>query len=200
MGNEKRVIKGDGEVQDENSPIGRPASLSAGTLPMDVEGPFGDERYRLTYGMTDADRALRKQWLKDQMLAENEPVMIPGMYQAKHNPIYRAMNYPMNTLAEKAVPYIGENPAWFIRGWCKGLMFITGAVWFTSYYFRYSAQDWTMGKVGWRVYRSKNRLLPGDPGYSEEDVRHRSDFGDMGFKAADPAITGYNGAHGTKGV
>ena len=34
---------------------------------MDVEGPFGDERYRLTYGMSEADRNLRHQWLKDQV-------------------------------------------------------------------------------------------------------------------------------------
>lgn len=33
---------------------------------MAVEGPMADERYRLR-GMTDLERAYRKQWVKDQV-------------------------------------------------------------------------------------------------------------------------------------
>jgi len=143
---------------------------------------------------------LRLQWLKDQQLAESEPVLVPGYYQARHNPIYRAMNYPMNTLADNLVPHIGEFRARYLRGMAKGIFFGLGAFFFTSYYLRYSTQRWDTGRTGWRVYTSRPRLLPGDPGYSEADDHHPSDFADMGFKKADPNVTGYNGAHGTGNV
>jgi len=196
---EKRVTHTDGVI-DDNSPIGRPASRSGGVLPMDIEGAMGQERYRLTYGMTDDDRALRLQWLKDQAMAESEPVMVPGYYQARHNPIKRFMNYPMNTLAEKMVPHIGYNWAWYLRGMAKGAFFCLGAYWFTAYYLRYSTARWDTGRTGWRVYSSRPRLLPGEPGYSEADDHHPSDFADLGFKKADPRVTGYDGSHGTGNV
>jgi len=196
---EKRVTQTDGVI-DDDSPIGRPASSTGGVLPMDIEGAMGQERYRLTYGMTDEDRALRLQWIKDQTMAESEPVMVPGYYQARHNPIKRFMNYPMNTLAEKMVPHLGYDMAWYLRGFAKGAFFAIGAYWFTAYYLRYSTARWDTGRTGWRVYRSRPRLLPGDPGYSEDDNRHPSDFADLGFKKANPEITGYDGRFGTGNV
>jgi len=196
---EKRVVQTDGVI-DDDSPVGRPASSTGGVLPMDVEGPMRSERYRLTYGMTDEDRELRHQWLKDQALAESEPVLVPGYYAARHNPIYRFMNYPMNTLQDKLVPHIGYNSAWMLRNLAKLGFFATGFFFFSSYYLRYSSARWDTGRTGWRVYHSRPYKLPGDEGYSQSDDRHPSDFADLGFKAADPAVTGYDGAHGSGNV
>merc|ERR1712198_281945 len=47
--------------------------------PMAIE-PFPYERQRLAgAGMSDADRALRKQWVLDQRLAPNEPRFVPEL-------------------------------------------------------------------------------------------------------------------------
>lgn len=190
---EKRVTKGDSEVQDENSPLSRPASMSGGVLPMDVEGPFGDERYRLTYGMSEADRNLRHQWLKDQMLAECEPVVVPGYYQARFNPIRRFLNFPGHSVAWKLEKKFDPTKVWHARYLCKGAFYSIAAFYFLSYYFTYSTARWDTGRTAWRIYESKPRLLPGEPGYSDPDPTVKSDFCDMGFKKADPLITGYRG-------
>lgn len=44
--------------------------------PFNIE-PMPTERDRLVKPMTDADRALRKQWLQDQKLSPREPVAVP---------------------------------------------------------------------------------------------------------------------------
>lgn len=189
---EKRVVK-DSEAYDADSPLNRPASTTGGVLPMDVEGPFGDERYRLTYGMSEADRDLRHQWLKDQMLAETEPVVIPGYYAARFNPIRRFLNFPGHSLAWKLEKHFDPRKVWHTRYMFKGLFYSISAFYFLSYYFKYNTARWDTGRSAWRVYTSKPRLLPGEPGYSDPDPTVKSDHCDLGFKKADPRVTGYYG-------
>ncbi|KAA0196194.1 hypothetical protein HAZT_HAZT008680 [Hyalella azteca] len=71
-------------------------TATGGVEAFPIEGPLGNERYRLVVGMTDEDRAYRKQWLQDQILAESEPIEIPGYYEARYNPIRRAIMWPLN--------------------------------------------------------------------------------------------------------
>jgi len=47
--------------------------------PMTIE-PFPFERERLPFKMTAEDRALRHQWIQDQVLSKNEPRYIPELH------------------------------------------------------------------------------------------------------------------------
>ena len=42
-------------------------AVTFGVKAFPIEGPLGNERYRLSVGMTEEDRAYRAQWLKDQV-------------------------------------------------------------------------------------------------------------------------------------
>ncbi|XP_018024556.1 uncharacterized protein LOC108680268 [Hyalella azteca] len=132
--------------------------------------------------MTDEDRAYRKQWLQDQILAESEPIEIPGYYEARYNPIRRAIMWPLNQVFKPINPRLGPQRAHFWRYLVgKGFMGIYFALG-TIYYFKYNANDWTTGS-GWRVYVSRTRQLPGHPDYGKPSPRqHPSDFADFGFK------------------
>lgn len=70
--------------------------------PMRIE-PFPYERQRMD-GMTDADRALRKQWLQDQHLAPNEPRYVPELYPK--NPIRRLLGAPWDIFFKAVRPVI----------------------------------------------------------------------------------------------
>jgi NADH dehydrogenase (ubiquinone) 1 beta subcomplex subunit 6 len=158
-----------------------PSSPTGGVEAFPIEGPLGNERYRLTVGMTDEDRAYRRQWLQDQILAESEPVEIPGYYEARYNPIRRAYMWPLNQVFAPLYPRIGEKRTHFWRYMTgKGFM----ALWFgmaTIYYFKYNSYNWTSAS-GWKVYRSRTRVFPGQPGYGEPSNLQPTDFADFGFK------------------
>jgi len=68
--------------------------------PMSIQGPFHNERQRLTGAFTDEDRQWRKQWLKDQELSHNEPRQIPEY----KNPIRRAYRLPLDFIFSKLEP------------------------------------------------------------------------------------------------
>lgn len=64
------------------------ASDTGGVKPMSIAGRFHRERERIL--MTDEERAFRKQWLKDQELAHNEPRVVPELYKEQYNIFRRA--------------------------------------------------------------------------------------------------------------
>lgn len=78
---------------------------TGGVKPMPIEGSMKYERERLR-GMTDKDRAWRKQWLEDQVLAENEPRFVPELYKELNNPIRRFYKKPLNDFCNKLIPSI----------------------------------------------------------------------------------------------
>ncbi|CAH1378874.1 hypothetical protein MTP99_002647 [Tenebrio molitor] len=152
-----------------------------GVKPMSISGRFNNERERLL-GMTDEERAFRKQWLKDQELAPNEPRPVPEMYKATYNPIRRAYRWPLNQLANILRPVLGEPRTTHFR-YLTGKFFIgvAAAYWFT-YYFKYNANDWTRFG-GWRVYKSREAVVSGDPGYPKLSDRTKpSDYATRGFE------------------
>lgn len=59
--------------------------------PFNIE-PLPFERQRLGEWMTDEDRQLRRQWLKDQELSPKEPRLVPELYPK--NPIKRLLAAP----------------------------------------------------------------------------------------------------------
>ena len=66
------------------------------------------ERQRLSgTGMTDEDRALRRQWLRDQELSSNEPRIVPELYP--RNPFRRVFAAPWNALFDTLKPVLVGN-------------------------------------------------------------------------------------------
>ncbi|XP_045609258.1 uncharacterized protein [Procambarus clarkii] len=158
-------------------------SDTGGVKAFPIEGPFKNERARLA-GMTDADRAYRKQWLKDQILAESEPAVVPGYYKARYNPIRRFYRWPLDTLFKPLVPVLGYETAakyrWFTGKF--GLVFAFGLS--TYYYFKYNQNDWTR-KGGWRVTKSRKMVTPNDPRFPMvSDRKEGADYASREFKSS----------------
>lgn len=76
---------------------------TAGVKPMAIAGRVALERERCI-GMSDAERAWRKQWLKDQILAPNEPVHVEEYWRERTNPIRRIYRAPLDTLFKVLKP------------------------------------------------------------------------------------------------
>lgn len=87
MGGASHTVPGDGPIE----------SQSGGAKPMAIQGRMAHERERLS-GMTEAERAWRKQWLKDQVLNPKEPLFIPKDSPELLNPIRRFYRWPLDKL------------------------------------------------------------------------------------------------------
>ncbi|CAH1114130.1 unnamed protein product [Psylliodes chrysocephalus] len=163
------------------------ASQTGGVKPMSIGGRLMDVRER-TIGMTDAERAFRKQWVKDQQLAKNEPVHVPEMYEALNNPIKRFYKRPLNKFEALLVPLVGANRAGSIRYYTgKILMGIAGA-YLLTYYLKYNTNDWTRTN-GIRILKSREACLPGDPDFPCVSQRCQgSDYADRGFNSCKLAL------------
>lgn len=139
--------------------MGKP-SYTGGVKPMAIAGRTVDERERL-YGMSDEERAWRKQYLKDQILSPNEPKPVPEMYKATFNPIRRAYRWPLDQLAKVIEPVVGPKLALPIRYYTGKALLFAAAAYYTTYYFMYNQNDWTR-KGGWKVLESRTSCVPGD--------------------------------------
>lgn len=78
---------------------------TAGVKPIAIAGRVALERERCI-GMTDAERAWRKQWLADQILAPNEPVHVEEYWKQRTNPIRRFYRKPLDTLFNMLMPVL----------------------------------------------------------------------------------------------
>ncbi|XP_063607510.1 uncharacterized protein LOC134782094 [Penaeus indicus] len=158
-------------------------SDTGGVKAFPIEGPFKNERTRIA-GMTDADRAYRKQWLKDQILSPNEPRAVPGFYEARYNPIRRFYRWPLDTLFKPLVSVMGLERAAKYRWFTGKFAMAGGAALLTYYYFKYNANDWTR-KGGWRVLEARQIITPSDPRYPVvSDRKEGSDYAARGFKSS----------------
>lgn len=86
------------------------ASPTGGVKPMAIAGRYVSERERLA-GMTDEERAFRKQWLKDQELAPNEPRYVHELYKEQFNIFRRAYRFPLDTFGKALEPFVGAPTA-----------------------------------------------------------------------------------------
>lgn len=159
------------------------ASDTGGVKPFSIAGRLVRERERLL-GMTDEERAWRKQWLKDQELTAREPVVPKDFYKERFNPIRRFYMAPLNKFENALTGSVGAQRAFTIRYFTgKALMAVT-ALYCTFYYFKYNSNDWTR-KGGWRVIKSRTAVNPGDEGYPKvSDRTQGSDYASRGFKTS----------------
>lgn len=156
---------------------------TAGVKPMTIAGRVASERERCL-GMTDAERAWRKQWLKDQILAPNEPVHVEEYWKERTNPIRRFYRFPLDKIYGALTPVLGAERAADYRYITGKLGFIAIGVLAVHYYFKYNGNDWTK-KGGWRVLKSKPMVLPGEPNFPFESERKQgADYASRGFKNA----------------
>lgn len=81
------------------------SSNTGGVKPMAIAGRMVRERERLV-GMSADERAWRKQWLKDQVLSENEPRFVPEYWNERINPIRRFYMAPLNALGSALEPIL----------------------------------------------------------------------------------------------
>lgn len=79
------------------------SSDTGGVQPMQIAGRIVRERERLI-GMTDEERAWRKQWLNDQKLSHNEPRHVPELEKQLTNPIRRFYRAPLDKLCDILSP------------------------------------------------------------------------------------------------
>lgn len=80
-------------------------SATGGVQPFPIGGRLVRERERLL-GMTDEERAWRKQYLKDQILTAREPVDVPEYWLEITNPIRRFYQFPLVTVEKALTPMI----------------------------------------------------------------------------------------------
>lgn len=157
------------------------SSDTGGVKPMKIAGRLVSERERLA-GMTEAERAFRKQWLQDQVLAPSEPRHVPQIYEATHNPFRRLYRWPMNQLMKVVEPVLGAEKAHTLRG-VTSVMTVTILLGYTAYYnYKYHGNEWQRFG-GWKSYTSRQAILPGDPGYPAVSERTQgADYASRGFK------------------
>ncbi|XP_050682055.1 NADH dehydrogenase [ubiquinone] 1 beta subcomplex subunit 6 [Leptidea sinapis] len=153
---------------------------TAGVQPMPIAGRVAIERERCL-GMTAAEREWRKQWLKDQILAPNEPVHVEEYWRERTNPIRRFYRWPLDTLYRVLSPVLGETRAADYRYIIGKTGLIAVGILCTHYYFKYNGNDWTK-KGGWRVIKSKPMVLPGQDGFPFQSQMKESDYAARGFK------------------
>lgn len=91
-------------MASEHSPTG-------GVKAFPIAGRLVRERERLL-GMTNDERAWRKQWLKDQELTKNEPRHVPEYWKERTNPIRRAYMAPLNVVTKMLAPVMVSSAAW----------------------------------------------------------------------------------------
>lgn len=156
------------------------SSDTGGVKAFPIAGRYVNERERLL-GMTDAERAYRNQWLKDQILTDREPVYVPENDRELVNPIRRFYRFPLDKMCDALTPSLGHYKAFTIRFWTGKALMTLGLTYGIYYYFKYGANNWTK-KGGWRIYKSRKAVLPGDPGYPKVSDRTKpSDYNVRGF-------------------
>ncbi|XP_059485117.1 uncharacterized protein LOC132202298 [Neocloeon triangulifer] len=148
-----------------------------------VAGRMVDERERLV-GMTDAERAWRKQWLKDQHLSPNEPRFVPELERELMNPIRRFYRWPLDNLFKALMPVIGQQRAQSLRYYSGRIAIAYLLILGVTYNLKYNTNSW-LRKGGFTRTYSQAAVLKGEPGYYSREVRSLpNDYNDRGFKSS----------------
>ncbi|XP_003747372.1 uncharacterized protein LOC100899437 [Galendromus occidentalis] len=159
-----------------------PHSHTGGVRPMKIEGRFSNPRARMSADFTDADRAWRAQFLKDQILAHDEPRNVPELYYATKNVIRRFYRAPFDMFERMIIPRVGtENAALLRRIIPKTLLGYTLLVWGT-YWVKYNGNDWTR-RGSWTFKTGDGVCLPCHEGYPRKRPEMKpSDYDSLYFK------------------
>lgn len=81
------------------------SSETGGVKPFPIGGRMVSERERCL-GMTDEERAWRRQYLKDQILTENEPRYVEAYWRERLNPIRRFYKFPLDQVQKAMTPML----------------------------------------------------------------------------------------------
>lgn len=146
--------------------------------PMQIE-PLPYERSRIAgEGMTAEQRALRKQWVTDQIL-HHEPREIKELQPL--NIFRRIYRWPADYVFLRLIkPIVGYEAATLMRQTIPKVIMVFGASFFVWYHLKYHSNDWTrIGGV--TTYESKPVLFKSDP--AQFIGKDKSDYYDQGFKS-----------------
>jgi len=146
---------------------------------MQIE-PFQDERGRLAgQGMTPEQRALRKQWVKDQIL-HHEPRQIAELQP--YNVFRRIYRAPADILIYRpAEKLINKTAAVVLRYTVPKILMTFGASYLLWYHLKYNQNDWTKAG-GAIVYYGKPSLI-GEAAETQHVEKQSTDYFDRGFKS-----------------
>uniref|UniRef100_A0A1I8GVZ3 NADH dehydrogenase [ubiquinone] 1 beta subcomplex subunit 6 n=2 Tax=Macrostomum lignano TaxID=282301 RepID=A0A1I8GVZ3_9PLAT len=153
--------------------------------PMSIE-PFPYERQRLSGNYTDADRALRKQWLQDQILTDREPVHVERWM--RRNIFRRIWNAPFDAL-DRALTRTGLplSATYGIRFALPKLVAGLAAIYALCLHLKVAPRTWETG-VGMVVTQANAVTRMSVPGTAEwerfqngEFYRSKESFDDLGF-------------------
>ncbi|XP_005107478.1 uncharacterized protein LOC101858890 [Aplysia californica] len=147
--------------------------------PMQIE-PFQDERARLAgEGMTPEQRALRKQWVKDQIL-HHEPRSVPQLQP--YNIFRRIYRFPADVLIYgPAQKFVSKTAASVLRYTVPKMLMTFGGAYLLWYHLKYNQNDWTRSG-GWVVYFGKPTLV-GEGSQKQFVEKQATDYFDRGFKS-----------------
>lgn len=157
-----------------------PSTHTGGVKPMSIAGRMVSERERL-FGMSDAERAWRAQWLKDQHLAPDEPLHNPEYYKQRYSGFRRFYRAPFDKFENALIPKVGTELAYFFRHVITKTAMASVGVMYVIYYFKYRGSDWTT-KSGLKVNMSRPVVYPGQPGYPNFETKQDDDYASYGFK------------------
>lgn len=126
--------------------------------------------------MTEEDRALRRQWVKDQHLSPSEPRYVKEVQP--RNLFRRLYMGPTDYVFSKLIPVLGNVPTSMARVVIPRLFLIMACGYWAYYQLKYHHRDWTRSG-GFHIFRNKPRILCPQDAIPQ---KHPNDFFDMGFK------------------
>ncbi|XP_059161009.1 uncharacterized protein LOC131944424 [Physella acuta] len=154
--------------------------------PMEIE-PVPLERNRLSgEGLTPELRALRKQWVNDQVL-HHDARQVPELQPCN---IFRKLyKKPADLIFYKLVKAIfGTETASAVRTTVPKLLMLFGASYFVWYHLKYHRMDWTRNG-GVYIYQAKPTLLCAEA--QNVPDKDKTDFFDQGFKSRKVLLYGH---------
>ncbi|THK32920.1 NADH dehydrogenase [ubiquinone] 1 beta subcomplex subunit 6 [Diachasma alloeum] len=154
-------------------------SDTGGVKGFTITGRMTSERERVL-GMSPEERAWRAQWLKDQVLAPDEPKENPEYYRQRYNILRRFYRAPLKAFEDALRPKLGAEFAYVIRHLISSAAFSMIGVWSIMYYFKYNQSDWTK-KSGWKVGMSRKKLFPNDPEWPNFETKQDHEYASYGF-------------------
>uniref|UniRef100_A0A1B6L853 Uncharacterized protein n=1 Tax=Graphocephala atropunctata TaxID=36148 RepID=A0A1B6L853_9HEMI len=156
-------------------------SLTGGIKPFPIQGRLDRERARLAGpGMTAAERKMRAQWIRDQMLSHHEPVHVPEIETELRNPIRRLYRKPLDLAFKALEPTLGSYTS-AVRLFAGKFVIAWFGVYAAIYYAKYNKNDWTR-TTGWRLTSSRSTCVPGEVGYPKAVHMKPQDYNTRGFE------------------
>uniref|UniRef100_A0A0X3PQX4 NADH:ubiquinone oxidoreductase, NDUFB6/B17 subunit n=1 Tax=Schistocephalus solidus TaxID=70667 RepID=A0A0X3PQX4_SCHSO len=141
--------------------------------------PMPTERDRLIKPMTDADRALRKQWLEDQKLSPREPVDVPEW--TRKNIFRRVYHGFFDGFCNVFKPILGPARTKTLRLYFPKVLISYLVVCTLWYQAKYSPRTWETGFNGIRIDKlQRPSTYPGQSDFPHSPVLEQN-FGDEEF-------------------